>query len=102
MDEQHKKLKAEIDGFLQRISRDRIYFKIERDKKYRKYTISIAVFRCGGFAGVPVSEFPKFSSVMEAYIFCVGLIHTAYKNEIAYFTSDDTEIWNELCRIQSE
>lgn len=97
-----KKLKGQFSEMIQGMMGNRVYFNIERDKKGKRYTISIHVYRQGGVSKIPPSVSPKFNSVMFAFIYCVGILHTAYKNEQAYFASSDSVIYGELCRLQSD
>ena len=100
--EMYKQHKAEFDGFMQKMACDRVCFRIEHDKKGKRYTISVSVFRRGTVAEIPASMFPKFNNVMYAYIFCVGMIHTAYSQEQIMFISENKAIYEEICRLQSD
>lgn len=82
---------------------DSVHFEINHAQQRGKFQLSILIVRKGKFAShLPASLFPVFSSVMHAYIFSVGMIHTAYKKERALFTSEDESIREEIKRLQED
>lgn len=80
---------------------DCVYMEINNSAKKHKYDISILIVRNGApVSHLPAKLFPTFDSIMYAYIFCVGIIHTAYQNEPVYFASRDKTIFKEIMSIE--
>ena len=79
-----------------------VNFKIEKNYKSKKYTISVLISGKNFYSDIPTNIFPEFDSVMYAYIFCVGMIHTAYREEQIMFGSGNKSIFKEINRLQSD
>lgn len=81
----------------------RVVFSIDRICGKKKYEISLTVYRADQYAPMPAQMFPSFDTIMYAYIFCVGIIYTAYQeNAEVLFISKSKDIMEEIERLQGE
>lgn len=81
----------------------RVVFTIDKCTDCPQYTVAVTVYRADRYAPMPSHMFPKFKSVMYAYIFCVGIIHTAYPDDAdIMFTSHKWNIIKEINELQGD
>lgn len=81
----------------------RVIFTIDKCADCPQYTVAVTVYREDRYAPMPAQMFPKFESIVYAYIFCVGIIHTAYPDDAdVMFTSHEQDTIKKINELQGE